>query len=351
MPPPPAAPLSAPLIYCVGANLSDYIKTHYTGPRVVVAGAGAIEHGSLVKLADAAFGSLPSLPSSGVSVVPDSPGYVGSQIRLRDDDIELAHFAIGFETGGWTNVRITSPRSAHCPFSCSVPRAQLTVCDAAPPPSPPSPLPQPHSFPLMIMQTLLGTWDRTIAAGPNMTSPLCRKAGELNLAHSVTSFNTTYKDTGLFGVYAVSEPTKAWELSCEILFEMVRLCHSVTPDEVAFAKTQLKNALLGGLDGSTTIFEDIGRQMLTYNRRMTPAEIIARIDAVDVAAVKAASRAYIDDKECVSAGVGNVHELPDANYLRRRTVRLCLSRACLRYSVAKPSISTLSPSLHLRSTA
>ena len=62
--------------------------------------------------------------------------------------------------------------------------------------------------------------------------------------------------------------------------------------------------------------------MLTYNRRMTPAEIVARVDAVDVASVKAAARAYIDDKECVSAGVGNVHEMPDANYLRRRSYRL-----------------------------
>lgn len=182
----------------------NYIKTHYTGPRVVVAGAGAVEHGALVKLADAAFGALPSVPASGLTVPVDEPGYTGSQLRFRDDDLELAHFAIGFETGGWTNA---------------------------------------HAFPLMVMQTLLGTWDRTIAAGPNMTSPLCRKAGELNIAHSITSFNTTYKDTGLFGVYAVAEPTHLWELSCEVLFEMVRLCHSVTADEVACAKTQLKNAL------------------------------------------------------------------------------------------------------------
>jgi processing peptidase subunit beta len=250
---------------------------------VVVAGAGAVEHGALVRLADAAFGALPSVPSSGLTVPVDEPGYTGSQLRFRDDDLELAHFAIGFETGGWTNA---------------------------------------HAFPLMVMQTLLGSWDRTMGAGPNMTSPLCRKAGELNIAHSLTTFNTTYKDTGLFGVYAVAEPTTIWELSCEMMAEMVRLAHGVTADEVAFAKTQLKTALLGGLDGSTAVFEDIGRQMLTYNRRMTPAEILARVDAVDVASVKAAARAYIDDKECVSAGVGNVHEMPDATYLRRRTYNL-----------------------------
>lgn len=248
-----------------------------------MAGAGAVEHGALVKLADAAFGALPTAPANGLSVAVEPPGFVGSQLRYRNDDIELAHFAIGFETGGWTN---------------------------------------PHAFPLMVMQTILGNWDRTMGAGPNMTSALSRKCGELGLAHSITTFNTTYKDTGLFGVYSVAEPTQVWELSCEVLYEMVRLCHNTTEDEVACAKTLLKTALLGGLDGSTAIFEDIGRQMLTYGRRMTPAEIIARIDAVNVASVNAAARAYIDDKEVVSAGVGNIHEMPDANYLRRRSYRL-----------------------------
>jgi processing peptidase subunit beta len=52
---------------------------------------------------------------------------------------------------------------------------------------------------------------------------------------------------------------------------------------------------------------------------MSPAEIVARVDAVDVNAVKAAARAFIVDKDVAVAGVGNVHELPDINWMRRRT--------------------------------
>ena len=66
--------------------------------------------------------------------------------------------------------------------------------------------------PRAALQTILGNWDRTMGAGPNMASPLCRKVGEGQLAHSLSTFNTTYKDTGLFGVYTVCEPTKVWEL-------------------------------------------------------------------------------------------------------------------------------------------
>jgi processing peptidase subunit beta len=261
-------------------DLESYIRTHYTGPRIVVAGAGAIEHGQLVELADKAFGSLPSTPKEGVALAAEPAVFVGSEIRQRDDELPLAHVAVAFETGGWTN---------------------------------------PHAFPLMVAQTILGQWDRTMGAGPNMASPLCRKVGEAQLAHSVSAFNTTYKDTGLFGVYAVAEPTKLWELQATVMYELVRLCHQAGDEEVARAKKQLKTALLGGLDGSTAICEDIGRQMLTYGRRMTPAEIVARVDAVDAAAVRTAAKAYINDKEVAVASVGNVHELPDINWFRRRT--------------------------------
>ena len=247
-----------------------------------MAGAGAVDHASLTRLANSAFGGLPKSGGAAAAEQPP-PTFVGSQLKLRNDDLGLAHLAVAFETGGWTH---------------------------------------PSAFPLMVMETLLGAWDRTQGAGPNMASALCRKVGEKNLAHSVSTFNTKYTETGLFGVYAVADPQTVWELSSEICYEMVRLCHAVTDDEVQRAKTQLKTALLGGLDGTTAVCEDIGRQVLTYGRRMTPAEIMLRIDAVDAASVMAAARAYIDDKECVTAGAGAIHEMPDASWFRRRSYRL-----------------------------
>lgn len=115
-------------------HLEDYIKTHYTGPRIVVAGAGAIDHTQLTQLADKAFGALPSAPRDGLVTASQPAVFVGSDIRQRDDDLPLAHMAIAVETGGWTN---------------------------------------PHAFPLMIMQVRARTAPHRLCSttGTESTAP------------------------------------------------------------------------------------------------------------------------------------------------------------------------------------
>lgn len=63
------------------ADLLDYISTHYTAPRMVIAGAGAINHEELCGLADQHFGKLPTVPAGGVEVAMDPAVFTGSDIR------------------------------------------------------------------------------------------------------------------------------------------------------------------------------------------------------------------------------------------------------------------------------
>ncbi len=103
-----------------------------------------------------------------------------------------------------------------------------------------------------------------------------QKVAEDQLAHSVSTFNTTYHDTGLFGVNAVGEPMKMQALMYQIMYELVRLAHKTTEDEVARARTQLKTTLLSQLDGSTAVCEDIGRQVIDVPTTGTHARAIVR---------------------------------------------------------------------------
>ena len=137
--------------------------------------------------------------------------------------------------------------------------------------------------------------------------------------YEVWVIDTCYNDTGLFGVYSVAEPHKVQDLVWYTLEAMVRLVHNTTDEEVARAQTQLKANLMMQLDGSSNVCEDIGRQMLTYGRRLSPAEIFSRIDAVDAASVRNAADTFINDQDIAAAAIGPVHEMPDYNFLRRRT--------------------------------
>lgn len=98
------------------------------------------------------------------------------------------------------------------------------------------------------------------------------------------------------------------------MFRM-RLCTSVTESEVARAKNLLKTNMLLQLDGSTPICEDIGRQMLCYNRRIPIPELEARIDAVNAETVREVCTRYICDKSPAIAAVGPIEQLPDFNQI------------------------------------
>ena len=200
--------------------------------------------------------------------------------RVKFDSDNMAHIALAFESASWTSE---------------------------------------YAFPLMLMQSILGTYDRASGLGKNLASKMCQEIGYNELAHSVSTFNTCYKDTGLFGVYMVASDNKLDDLMWTVCNNLVRLVHNVSDEEMERAKTNLKATMLMGLDGNSNIAEDIGRQMLTYGRRMTPAEIFSRIDSVTAEDIKATAAQFINDKDHALAAVGGIHELPDYIWIRRHS--------------------------------
>jgi len=247
---------------------------------MVIAGAGAVDHDQLCDFGDKYFGSLPTVPSGGVEVAMEPAVFTGSDIRVRFNSDSTAHVALSFEGASWTSE---------------------------------------YAFPLMLMQTILGSYDRLSGQGKNAASRMCQIVAERELAHSVSTFNTCYKDTGLFGLYMVAPDNKLDDLMWYIMNDLVRVVHGVSDEEIERAKTNLKATMLMGLDGHTNVAEDIGRQLLTYGRRMTPAEIFTRIDAITAEDIKATATKVINDKDHALAAVGGIHELPDYSWIRRHS--------------------------------
>jgi len=260
-------------------DLASFVHTHYKAPRIILSAAGGVDHNQLVDLAKHHLGGT---DSGFVGEVPDLPElnacrFTGSEVRLRDDSMPLAHIAIAVEGVGWSD---------------------------------------PDNIPLMIASTIVGSWDRTLGCGPNTGSTLGRVAGTADLAHSFQSFNTCYTDTGLWGCYFVSESLQIDEMMWQLQNEWMRICTMITEQEVNRAKNILRANLLLQLDGSTPICEDIGRQMLCYGRRIPLPELEARIEAVDADVVREVCNKYIYDRCPAVAGVGPTEGLMDYNRTR-----------------------------------
>ena len=58
--------------------------------------------------------------------------------------------------------------------------------------------------------------------------------------------------------------------------------------------------------------------MLVYGRKITPAEIFARIDAIDLQHVKEVANQYIINKPIAVAGYGPVDSLPPIEWFREK---------------------------------
>ncbi|XP_023606872.1 mitochondrial-processing peptidase subunit beta isoform X2 [Myotis lucifugus] len=257
-------------------DLVDYITTHYKGPRIVLAAAGGVSHDELLELAKFHFGDSLSTYKGETPALPPCK-FTGSEIRVRDDKMPLAHLAIAVEAVGWAHPD--------------------TIC-------------------LMVANTLIGNWDRSFGGGMNLSSKLAQLTCHGNLCHSFQSFNTCYTDTGLWGIYMVCESATVADMLHVVQKEWIRLCTSVTESEVARAKNLLKTNMLLQLDGSTPICEDIGRQMLCYNRRIPIPELEARVDAVNAETIREVCSKYIYDKSPAIAAVGPIEQLPDFNRIR-----------------------------------
>ncbi|ONL94957.1 putative mitochondrial-processing peptidase subunit beta mitochondrial [Zea mays] len=265
-------------------DLENYIATHYTAPRMVITAAGNVKHEDIVEQAKKLFNKLSTDPTTTNMLVAKQPAsFTGSEVRIIDDDMPLAQFAVAFNGASWVD---------------------------------------PDSVALMVMQSMLGSWNKSAGGGKHMGSELVQKAAINDIAESVMSFNMNYKDTGLFGVYAVAKADCLDDLAFAIMHEMSKLSYRVTEEDVIRARNQLKSSIQLHLDGSTAVVEDIGRQLLTYGRRIPTPELFARIDAVDASTVKRVANRFIFDQDVAIAAMGPIQGLPDYNWFRRRTYML-----------------------------
>ncbi|KAI8548423.1 hypothetical protein RHMOL_Rhmol07G0272700 [Rhododendron molle] len=182
-------------------DLKNYISTHYTASRMVNAASGAVKHEDIVEQVKKLFTKLSTDPTVASELVAKEPAiFTGFEVRIVDDNMPLTQFAVAFNGASWTD---------------------------------------PDSIALMVVQSMLGSWNKNAGGGKYMGSELAQRVGINEIAESMMAFNTNYKDTGLFGVYAIAKPDCLDDLAYAIMYEISKLSYRVSEADVTRARNQV----------------------------------------------------------------------------------------------------------------
>ena len=234
----------------------DYMRDHYATERMVLAAAGRVEHAALVDLALDKFGASASARPRGLEVAR----YAGGDHReLRD--LEQVHLVIGFDG--------------------------LSYDDE-------------DFYALSVLSTLFGG---------GMSSRLFQEVREKRgLVYSIYSFSSSYSDGGFFGIYAGTGEAEVEELLPVVAAEALALTKDVSAEEVQRARAQLKASVLMALESSWARCERLSQHLLTFGRIVSVEEIVAKIEAVDEAAVRRVAGRILSSRPTVAA-VGTAKRL------------------------------------------
>jgi predicted Zn-dependent peptidase len=229
--------------------IMGYMDKAYGAGSMVLSAAGMIEHDQLVALARHLFGDLADRRP-----LDNETAAYGGGAHLIDRDLEQVHLTVGFPGLGMHD---------------------------------------PDIYASTVMSVLFGG---------GMSSRLFQEIRERRgLVYSIHSYCSCYSDCGLFGIYAGTGEAEIAELMPVLAEEVRRLAASLEEGEVRRARNQLKAATLMSLESTGSRAEQLGEQMLVFGRPLPIDEIVARIDAVDIDAVRRVARRVFTGRPSLAA--------------------------------------------------
>lgn len=244
-------------------EMVGYMQARYRPSQMVVAAAGKVDHERFTRDVERQFGSWEEGPAGNT----ESAEYRGGDARVERDDVQ-AHMVLGFPALSYL----------HDDF-----------------------------YALQVLSTLFGG---------GMSSRLFQEIREKRgLVYSIYSFVSGMRDCGIFGIYAGSGPETAEEVCERLVKECVTIASTVTEEEVARARIQLKAQIMMARESTGHRAEQAASHLLAFGRRKTVEEVVGKIDAVDTAVVSRMAEMVFSAKPTFAAA-GAVETLPPADAIR-----------------------------------
>jgi len=213
------------------ADILNYLKNNYTQGRIVIAAAGNLIHDEFVSTIETKFAGFPEHSKFQRSVPSLTP-----RATEQHDTCAQAHVCIGAKSVSYNNIR---------------------------------------KFPLLILDTVFGS---------GMSSRLFQIVREqYGAAYSIYSFVDFYSDTGVFGVYVGTDPSKKEQCIELILNEFKRMRNiPLKEEELQKAKSQLKGNLVLGLEGTGSRMHRLAKMELYLHDYFSVDYTLNKIDSVTI---------------------------------------------------------------------
>lgn len=209
-------------------DLKKYMTQEYSASRMIFAATGAVKHEQIVDLCQKHFAKLSNHETQNY----EKSSYQGGHF-FQNRQLEQVHLLVGYES---------------CPYG------------------------HPDFFPLSVFSSLLGG---------GMSSRLFQEVREKRgLVYTVYSFNTSFRDAGIFGIYAGTGEKQVEELLPTIKNVLETFPHTLEDKEIDRSKAQLKAGILMSLESTSSRCEQLAQQMMIYKHHVPPQEIIEKVNAV-----------------------------------------------------------------------
>ena len=131
---------------------------------------------------------------------------------------------------------------------------------------------------------------------------------ERGLAYSVGAGGSTFSDVGVFTIYAGTSPENVDEVVDLSLAEMRRVvAESISHEELKLAQDQATSSILLGLESSSGRVGALARQEIIHGRRISPAEIIRKLEAVTPEDMQQVARRYFTSESLALGALGNLN--------------------------------------------
>uniref|UniRef100_A0A8C1SG29 Ubiquinol-cytochrome c reductase core protein 2a n=1 Tax=Cyprinus carpio TaxID=7962 RepID=A0A8C1SG29_CYPCA len=236
-------------------HLQQFFANNYTSARMALVGLG-VSHAALKQVGEQFFSTCAGAGAAGAKAV-----YRGGELRVQ--------------SGGGL---------VHALLACEGAAAGSAEANA-----------------FSVLQRLLGAGPH-VKRGSNITSKLSQGIAKATAQpFDATAFSATYSDSGLFGVYVISQADSAREVINAAMAQVTAVAEGrLTADDLTRAKTQLKTDYLMSLESSEALLEELGVQVLSSGAYSSPQSVIQNIDSVTSGDLVKAAKKFVESKKTMS---------------------------------------------------